>query len=115
MICVLTEFTTKEVFVFGLITRNSLNNLLEQQEQRFQSRLREYELKLEDRLDDIKTPAEPAALAEEALRQILARVNPAEFLNNLLAARGITIDGIVKIVVAEKLKELGLDSSLLSN
>lgn len=101
--------------MFDFVPRKRLDDVLEEVERSFQTRLRELEDKFEDRFDRIKTPAEPAELARAAIREILTQINPAEFLNNLLAHRGITIEGLVKNVVEEKLSEFGIKSPLINS
>lgn len=101
--------------MFGLVSRKTLDGILEEKERVFLNKIRELERKVNDCLDDVKTPASPSELAKEALRQIIAQVNPSEFLNNVLLSKGLTIEGMVKSAVEEKLADLGIKLPVLNS
>lgn len=59
---------------------------------------------LEERMKGVLFHTNPQDLARQALQEILAKIDPKEFLNNLLLTKGLTIEGLVHNAVEEYIR-----------
>lgn len=82
--------------MLGLLNREQVKDLINREikslRDEFENRMRQ-------------TPMNADELARKALAKIVEQVNPREFLENLLATKGLTTEGLVREAVKDHLNE----------